>query len=150
MYIHTYLHLSILNILVAELAPVGLFRVEPNFVQQLKCGKTPGIGYCVGEMKNTSQRMFSPDVLFIVCLFVCFARRKDVFSGTAYQAEGFNLEQASVLYNMGALHSQLGSRESRVSEQEMKEACTHFQCAAGAFVYLLVRKNPVIRIHYIW
>ena len=64
--------------------------------------------------------------------------RKDVLTGTTYQAEGFTLEQASILYNMGALHSQLAARESRGSEQEMKEACTHFQCSAGAFAYLLV------------
>ena len=62
-----------------------------------------------------------------------------MYTGVGYQQEGFTIEQASVLYNMGTLHSILGSKDARRSEQEMKEACTHFQCAAGAMVYLLVR-----------
>ena len=66
-------------------------------------------------------------------------RRRDVYTSVGYQKEGFSLEQASVLYNMGALHSILGAKDARRDEQEMKEACTHFQCAAGAMVYLLVR-----------
>lgn len=65
--------------------------------------------------------------------------RRDVYTSVGYQKEGFSLEQASVLYNMGALHSILGAKDARRDEQEMKEACTHFQCAAGAMVYLLVR-----------
>lgn len=38
-----------------------------------------------------------------------------------------------------ALHSQLGAKADRLTEQEIKEACTHFQCAAGVLVYLYVR-----------
>ena len=38
-----------------------------------------------------------------------------------------------------ALHSQLGTKTDRLNEQEIKEACTHFQCAAGVLVYLYVR-----------
>ena len=38
-----------------------------------------------------------------------------------------------------ALHSQLGSKADRLNEQDIKEACTHFQCAAGVLVYLYVR-----------
>ena len=64
-----------------------------------------------------------------------------MYTGVGYQQEGFTIEQASVLYNMGALHSILGSKDVRRDEQEMKEACTHFQCAAGAMVYLLVRRE---------
>ena len=36
----------------------------------------------------------------------------------------------------GALHSQVGSKNSRHSEQDMKEALTHYQCSAGAFAYI--------------
>ncbi|XP_040578953.1 uncharacterized protein mop [Lepeophtheirus salmonis] len=44
-----------------------------------------------------------------------------------------SLEMSSVLYNSGALHSILASEEPRISSEEMKMACTHFQCAAWAF-----------------
>lgn len=46
---------------------------------------------------------------------------------------------AVVLYNFGALHTQLGAAASRSTEEEMKLACTHFQCAAWAFGY--IREN---------
>jgi len=82
--------------------------------------------------------------------------RKDAFTGKQYLQEGISMEQASVLFNLGeysnkyfhhgnrytytaALHSQLGAKTERNSEQEIKEACTHFQCAAGVLVYLYVR-----------
>lgn len=42
-------------------------------------------------------------------------------------------ELMAVLYNIGALHSKLGAEESRTSQEGMKMACTHFQCAAWAF-----------------
>jgi tyrosine-protein phosphatase non-receptor type 23 len=61
---------------------------------------------------------------------------KDAYSGAEYIQEGLQIEQASILYNIAALHAQLGSHGKRDTEQEMKEAVTHFQCAAGAFSYL--------------
>jgi hypothetical protein len=42
-------------------------------------------------------------------------------------------EMVSILYNIGALHSQLGASDSRVTADGMKLSCTHFQCAAWAF-----------------
>lgn len=49
-------------------------------------------------------------------------------------------ELASVLYNIGALHAELGGLDVRSNDKAMKEACTHFQCAAWAFEQ--VRDNP--------
>jgi tyrosine-protein phosphatase non-receptor type 23 len=40
---------------------------------------------------------------------------------------------ACILYNIGALHTQLGSADPRISADGMKLSCTHFQCAAWAF-----------------
>lgn len=45
-------------------------------------------------------------------------------------------EMASILYNIGALHSQLGASEPRNTADSLKAACTHFQQAAWAFMYL--------------
>lgn len=42
-------------------------------------------------------------------------------------------ELSSILYNIGALHSQLGAIEDRTTAEGMKNACTHFQAAAWAF-----------------
>ncbi|KAI6658087.1 Tyrosine-protein phosphatase non-receptor type 23-like [Oopsacas minuta] len=41
-------------------------------------------------------------------------------------------ETSAILFNLGALHSRLGSD----LPDELRSACTHFQCSAGAF-YLL-------------
>ena len=57
----------------------------------------------------------------------------DVYSGTIYQIEDIDFEMASVLFNIGALHTHLGAAESRTTSESMKVACTHFQCAAWAF-----------------
>lgn len=42
-------------------------------------------------------------------------------------------EMACILYNIAALHTQLGASEPRTSADSLKAACTHFQKAAWAF-----------------
>ena len=42
------------------------------------------------------------------------------------------------MFTIGALHSQVGSKDGRHSEQDMKESLTHFQYAAGAYQYFYV------------
>lgn len=51
-------------------------------------------------------------------------------------------ELACVLYNIGALHSQLAAADSRNTPDGMKMACTHFQCAAWAFEVSRSDCNP--------
>lgn len=60
----------------------------------------------------------------------------DTFDEEPFTHADIRFEQACILYNLGALHSVLGAKESRTVEEEMKVACTHFQCAAGIFTYL--------------
>ena len=50
-----------------------------------------------------------------------------------YSVSDMNHELASVLYNIGALHSRLGAQEERQESDGMKMAVAHFQCAAWAF-----------------
>lgn len=45
-------------------------------------------------------------------------------------------EMACILYNMGALHTQLGASEPRNTPDSMKLACTRYQNAAWIFQYL--------------
>ena len=64
-----------------------------------------------------------------LCLYTLtkFCHRYDVYSGALYTFSDLHYEMASVLYNVGALHSALGFREDRNSSEGMKVACTHFQ-----------------------
>ncbi|CAG8473217.1 3078_t:CDS:2 [Ambispora leptoticha] len=48
----------------------------------------------------------------------------------------FCYEKACVLFNIGAMYSQLGVAENRFSASGVKKASQHFQCAAGCFSYL--------------
>ena len=67
----------------------------------------------------------------------------DPYSGTLYTLPDFDYELASVLYNLGSLHSTLGAAEKRDTSESMKVACTHFQCAAWAF-HTLPDKYPKV------
>ena len=46
---------------------------------------------------------------------------------------------ASVLYNIGALHTSLGASQDRTDSEGIKVACTHFQNAAWAFSSIVER-----------
>ncbi|GAB0096426.1 tyrosine-protein phosphatase non-receptor type 23 [Sergentomyia squamirostris] len=61
---------------------------------------------------------------------------KELYSGTAVTYSDINQEMAAILYNTGALHTQLGAEDNRSSEEGMKTVCTHFQNAAWVFGHL--------------
>ncbi|CAG8461462.1 7083_t:CDS:10 [Funneliformis caledonium] len=48
----------------------------------------------------------------------------------------FYYEKACVLFNIGAMYSQLGVSENRTTPEGVKRACQHFQYAAGCFKHL--------------
>lgn len=56
-----------------------------------------------------------------------------MYVGMSFSVPDIRYEISSVLYNIGALHTQLGMSDTRTTEDGMKMACTHFQCAAWAF-----------------
>lgn len=56
---------------------------------------------------------------------------EDIFMAREVTLADIKFEQASLLYNIGALHSILGSMETRTNADSMKVACTHFQCPSG-------------------
>lgn len=45
-------------------------------------------------------------------------------------------EMACILYNIGALYTQLAASEPRTSADSLKASCTKFQNAAWAFLFL--------------
>jgi programmed cell death 6-interacting protein len=48
-----------------------------------------------------------------------------------------------VLYNIGALYSQLATAQSRTTAESLKRACLYFQQAAGAFQYLIKQSGDL-------
>ncbi|OZJ06787.1 hypothetical protein BZG36_00149 [Bifiguratus adelaidae] len=57
-----------------------------------------------------------------------------------------NYEKACILYNIGAMYSQLGSSENRSAGEGVKRACGYFQNAAGCFRHLQDVVIPEMRI----
>ncbi|XP_047514216.1 tyrosine-protein phosphatase non-receptor type 23 isoform X2 [Pieris napi] len=66
------------------------------------------------------------------CMFVW----KDLYANMNCSLADLRFEMACILYNIGALHTQLASFETRTSADSLKLACQHFQNAAWAFQYL--------------
>ncbi|XP_029156737.1 tyrosine-protein phosphatase non-receptor type 23 [Nylanderia fulva] len=61
---------------------------------------------------------------------------RDTYANMVCSLANIRFEMISILYNIGAIHSQLGARTERNSGDGMKLACSHFQCAAWAFEHL--------------
>ncbi|KAL0126102.1 hypothetical protein PUN28_004908 [Cardiocondyla obscurior] len=61
---------------------------------------------------------------------------RDAYANLVCSLGSIRFEIISILYNIGAMHSQLGAQTERNSADGMKVACTHFQCAAWAFEHL--------------
>ncbi|CAL4109334.1 unnamed protein product, partial [Meganyctiphanes norvegica] len=57
----------------------------------------------------------------------------DIYSSMVYNVSDIKYEMACVLYNIGALHTELGAMDQRNTPDGMKISCTHFQCSAWAF-----------------
>ncbi|KAK4036584.1 hypothetical protein OUZ56_028630 [Daphnia magna] len=60
----------------------------------------------------------------------------DMYTGLAYSTTDIKHEMACILFNIGALHMNLGAMDSRQTADGMKISCSHFQCAAWAFQQL--------------
>ncbi|KAK9474360.1 BRO1-like domain-containing protein [Dipodascopsis tothii] len=65
----------------------------------------------------------------------------------AVKHKDVQFERANVLYNIGAMYSQLGFQENRTNSEGLKRACQHFQHASGAFLYLKDHVVPEMRTH---
>lgn len=86
------------------------------------------------------------DNSFYICIILIF--RKDIYTSSSVSANDIRFEIGAVLYNIGALHTQLGAADSRNSADGMKLACTHFQCAAWAFQVKNMNKALVMMRMY--
>lgn len=61
---------------------------------------------------------------------------KDLYANMNCPLADIRFEMACIMYNIGALLTQLGASEPRTSADSLKAACTHYQNAAWAFQYL--------------
>ena len=52
-------------------------------------------------------------------------------------------ELASIMYNIGAIHAEMGALDTRSSEVNMKQSCFHFQCAAWCFENIRDSNEPM-------
>lgn len=60
----------------------------------------------------------------------------DAFKNKKAMQQNIDFEKASILFNLAATQSQLGLNADRSSPNGIKQACSAFQAAAGAFGYL--------------
>lgn len=60
----------------------------------------------------------------------------DAFKGKKATQQNLHYEKACIIFNLGAIHSQLGLAADRSTPNGIKQACNCFQAAAGAFAYL--------------
>nr|XP_034827526.1 tyrosine-protein phosphatase non-receptor type 23 isoform X1 [Maniola hyperantus] len=72
----------------------------------------------------------------------CTFAWKDLYANMSYSLADIKFEMACILYNIGALHTQLGSAEPRTTADSLKSACQHYQYAAWAFQFLR-EQNPL-------
>ncbi|XP_068621073.1 tyrosine-protein phosphatase non-receptor type 23-like isoform X2 [Battus philenor] len=66
----------------------------------------------------------------------CTFAWKDLYANMSCSLADIRFEMASILYNIGALHTQLGAAEPRTTPDSLKAACSHYQQAAWAFNHL--------------
>uniref|UniRef100_A0A803T8R5 Rhophilin Rho GTPase binding protein 2 n=1 Tax=Anolis carolinensis TaxID=28377 RepID=A0A803T8R5_ANOCA len=77
----------------------------------------------------------SPCVLFINFFFFP-NKRYDCFTGVPVCQNNLLLEKASILFNIGALYTQIGTRCNRQTAAGLQKAIDAFQKAAGVLNYL--------------
>lgn len=63
--------------------------------------------------------------------------RYDSLTGVPSHQRALAFEKGSVLFNIGALHTQIGARQDRASLPGLNQAIDAFQKAAGMYVFLL-------------
>ncbi|KHN77473.1 Tyrosine-protein phosphatase non-receptor type 23 [Toxocara canis] len=63
----------------------------------------------------------------------------DMPSSAVY--EDVNFELTSVMFNIGAIHAAIAANETRIDLDSIKNAFTHFQCAAFPFQHIRDRMN---------
>ncbi|KAM4722537.1 rhophilin-2 [Rhinophrynus dorsalis] len=93
-----------------------------------------GIELLVGYFQQLGylENRFFPPSRNMGILFTWY----DSFTGVPVSQPHISLEKASILFNIGALYTQIGTRCNRQTTTGLEEAVTAFQKAAGVLQYL--------------
>lgn len=78
------------------------------------------------------ENRFFPSSRHMGILFTWY----DSFTGVPVSQPNIYLEKASILFNIGALYTQIGTRCNRQTKSGLEEAVNMFQKAAGVLTYL--------------
>ncbi|XP_065145597.1 rhophilin-2 isoform X1 [Paramisgurnus dabryanus] len=89
------------------------------------------LGKYLGQLSFLETRFFSP-TRQIGIFFTWY----DSFTGVPVCQQNLSLEKASLVFNMAALYSQVGTRSNRQTQAGLEEAITAFQKSAGVLHYL--------------
>lgn len=77
------------------------------------------------------NRKKKPHMSFNTLFFFFCPRRYDSFTGMPVCQQNISLEKASMLFNMAALYSQIGTRADRQTQAGLENAIAAFQKSAG-------------------
>ncbi|RTG91431.1 tyrosine-protein phosphatase non-receptor type 23 [Schistosoma bovis] len=126
----------------------SLFEKEFNsFLNLRKCACEPSVDYTgLSQLKRYYAQLQLLKGRFHFSAAMCTDvtwKWQDIFSDCLLESSDIRLEEASIMYNIAALHSILGVKERRADADSMKIACTHFQCASWALNTLVERHLPV-------
>ncbi|CAH8430165.1 unnamed protein product [Schistosoma rodhaini] len=126
----------------------SLFEKEFNsFLSLRKCACEPSVDYTgLSQLKRYYAQLQLLKGRFHFSAATCTDvtwKWQDIFSDCLLESSDIRFEEASVMYNIAALHSILGVKEKRADADSMKIACTHFQCASWALNTLVERHLPV-------
>ena len=83
---------------------------------------------------HVSNRTSSNEALINIWL-ICY--RYDSLTGVPSSQRTVAFEKASVLFNVGALYTQIGTRQDRSSSKGLDSAVDNFLRSAGTFQYIL-------------
>ncbi|KAF4094392.1 hypothetical protein AMELA_G00014630 [Ameiurus melas] len=83
------------------------------------------------QLSLLESRFFSPNHPMGI-----FFTWYDSFTGVPVCQQNVSLEKASILFNMAALYSQIGTRSDRHTQSGLEDAITALQKSAGVFNYL--------------
>ncbi|XP_068117151.1 rhophilin-2 [Hyperolius riggenbachi] len=93
-----------------------------------------GIDLLIGYFQQLGyiESRFFPASRHMGILFTWY----DSFTGVPVSQPNISLEKASILFNIGALYTQIGTRCNRQTRSGLEEAVNTFHKAAGVFSYL--------------
>ncbi|XP_030024253.2 tyrosine-protein phosphatase non-receptor type 23 [Manduca sexta] len=125
-----------------------VYKEEPdtynNEIHQLECLRSAAVRATMDDAGLSALTRYFCQLRALQSRFpmgkgqpaACSFAWKDLYASMSCSLSDIKFEMACILYNIGALHAHIASEEPRTTADSLKSACTHFQNAAWAFMYL--------------